>query len=181
MNDTIIARPGRMLAVLLLLAAVLPAARAADICKWVDDAGRVHYSDVPPTAPACVALIRIEHPDPAERERAEARRAREIARLQQAESERAAAERRGGEPPAADRAARCANARDELKFLEQATGMRLVRPGHRGDAPIDWVDDAERGALLAAWRTEVRAWCEGIGEAPADPPERAYAVPPPPR
>lgn len=158
---------------------------AQDICKWVDGAGAVHYFDARQADRACVALIRVVHPDPDELARAQQRyqRMQEQLRAQDDTKPSAAAE---AARPLAQRQAeidsRCQDARAELRFLEEAWGMRLVRPSAQdGEGPIDWLDDQERQALTDAWRKQVQNWCGASPAATAGPaPERAYAAPPPP-
>lgn len=152
---------------------------AAEICKWVDRDGAVHYADVPPPGQGCSERIAIQHADPVERARAEERRAamqrqadaigREDPRAPSSQAEKVA-----------QREQRCASARDELRFLAEAEGLRLLRPGRQGEEAMVWLDDAQRAALIEAWRRQVQGWCETTTQEPAAPPS-AVAVPPPPR
>lgn len=168
-----------------MLAACAAGAGAAEICKWIDRDGRVHYSDVPLADRPCVERIEIRHADAMERVRAEQRRV-ELQRrlLADDKAQEQAADAQGRAAAIREqRAARCAAARDELRFLQEAEGMRLLRPGDKdeGEPPMVWLDDAQRVALIDAWREQVRGWCESPSAQPAGAPPRAVAVPPPPR
>jgi len=162
----------------LLLSGTSP---GAEICKWIDRDGRVHYSDVPLADRPCVERIVIQHADPLEQARAEERR-EALLRRQQESTQKApkADEREARAASAAQRAERCASARDELRFLTEADGLRLLRAGRSGEEPMVWLDDRQRSELIDAWRRQVQGWCETDTQEPAAPP-RAVAVPPPPQ
>jgi hypothetical protein len=178
-------RCGSLVLVALGAAALTPEAHAADICKWVDRDGKVHYSDVAPAEVRCAALIRVEHSDPLEGQRAEERRRQllEQAKAAQAQREKDPQAEAGQARQAAARELRCQAARSELKFLQEAQGMRLVRPAEQGESEaLVWIDDNEREQLLQAWRDEVRDWCQAGDSTPtAATPPRPFAVPAPRR
>lgn len=165
-----------------LVAALALGAQAAEICKWVDRDGTVHYSDVPLADRPCVERIRIQHADPLERVRAEERRAALLRQMQESQQGDARAQQAQAAQSgkAALRAARCTSARDELRFLKEAEGLRLLRAGREGEEPLVWLDDAQRAALIEAWRQQVQAWCESATDEPPEPPH-PLAVPPPAR
>ncbi|MGA0610776.1 DUF4124 domain-containing protein [Caldimonas sp. KR1-144] len=170
-------------ALLALGAAFATAVQAVEICKWIDRDGAVHYSDVPLAGRPCVERISIRHPDPLENVRAQERRAELLRRLEQTREEeaRSQASQSAQASRAAQRAQRCSSAREELRFLKEAEGLRLLRPGKEGEEPaMVWLDDAQREALIEAWRLQVQAWCETASQEPEAPP-RALAVPPPAR
>lgn len=156
---------------------------AADVCKWLDDQGSVHYSDVTPTGRKCQELIRVVQPDPEAQRQAEERRKRHQEELRAIEDEKAKKREEAAHQSEkeAERERRCLDAKAELSFLDEAYGMRLVRPGKEGDAdPFDWIDDKEREALIESWRKEVKHWCSSsspFSDSPA--PARAYGAPPP--
>lgn len=158
---------------------------AADICKWRDDQGRVHYSDVAPIGRKCAELIRVVQPDPEAQRQAEERRDRHLAEVRAFEDEKARkrVEAARLSEKDAERERRCQDARAELSFLDEAYGLRLVRSGREGDyGPFDWIDDQEREALIESWRREVRQWCGPSYPSSDSPvPARAYGVLPPPR
>lgn len=170
---------------LLALLALGTPAWAQDICKWVDSAGTVHYFDARQADRTCVALIRVIHPDPDELARAQER----YQRMQEQWRAQADTKPAGAAQPARTQAqrqaeidSRCQDARIELRFLEEAWGMRLVRPSaQENEGPIVWLDDQERQALTDAWRKQVQDWCGAAPPPTAGPePDRAYAAPPPP-
>jgi hypothetical protein len=159
-------------------------AHAAQICKWVDDKGVVQYSNLRPPGRDCSAVIEVLHHDPVERQRAEERARRQQEQLKAIEAARSEQDRRAAEQARseADRAARCADARAELQFLQGAYGMRLAIAGRPGADALHFLDDKERGAVTDAWRQRVDYWCLGRGDEPADAAaQRAVGVPPPPR
>lgn len=161
-------------------------AQAEQLCKWVDGRGGVHYSDFRPPDRECVEMIAVERASEQERARALERLQKQKERLKAIEQERVQS------PGAAAQAAmkqearqqRCEEARAEVRFLEEAEGMRLAHraePGEEG--AVGWIDDKERAEILSAWRTEVERYCAAGGEAGgAKPsPPRAYGVRPPPK
>lgn len=167
---------------LLLLVASWPAS-AADICKWADEKGVTHYSNVKPADRPCQKLIRVINPDPEEQRRADERHKRQLDELKAIENARAigATEAATQAEQEADRERRCQDAKAELKFLEEAYGMRLVRPAMKGsEGPFDWIDDKEREDLTDSWRKQVEEWCGSSRPSSISPtPERAYGAPPP--
>ena len=166
-------------AVLLLFAA--GSAFGADICKWLDEGRRVHYSDVKPPNRDCKEVITVVHPDPDEVSKAVERRRRQAAEIAKQEEARQA-RRLDAEQQAQDleeRERKCKDAEAELKFLESASDMRLVRPGKEADeGPFDWLDDKEREELTEAWRKQVGESCgPARAEASGAEPGRAYGAP----
>lgn len=174
--------PTRSIVLLCAAALALPA-QAAQICKWVDDKGTVQYSNLRPADRDCDAIIEVLHADPVEQQRAAERLTRLQEQLKAIEAARSEQDRRAAEQARseADRAARCADARAELQFLQGAYGMRLAIAGRPGDDGLHYLDDKERGAVTDAWRRRVEYWCYGRGEEPVEAAQRAAGVPPPPR
>jgi hypothetical protein len=158
---------------------------AADICKWLDDQGHAHYSDVMPTGHKCLELIRVVQPSSEAQHQAEERRERHQAELRTIENAKVKKheEAASQSEKEAERERRCQDARAELSFLDEAYGMRLVRPGKEDDADtFNWIDDKEREELIDSWRKEVNRWCSPSSPSSDNPaPERAYGAPPPPR
>lgn len=177
-------RMRRLVSLCLCLAAA--PATAADICKWVDGAGRIQYSDIMPADRPCQQVIRVMHADPEEQRRAIHRRTQLFERLKNLAEERdkARSDPERAQREAEERRARCQDAKEELRFLETAYGMRLVRPGRDGgdEEPLVWLDDQAREELTESWRKQVEHWCgSSAAEAPGPTPERAYGAPPPKR
>lgn len=138
----------RMVLALLLIAAASPA--HAQVYRWVDAEGRVHYTDKPPPGQRVDETgIRSEPTDleATLRDQVERERRLELAgelRADAAEDAAAAAEYR-------ERLARsCGQARDRVATIERA--RRLSRDGQT-------YSDAERAAALAEARRQVQEWC----------------------
>jgi hypothetical protein len=165
------------------LIAVGTSAGAQDICKWVDRAGGVHYGEAGQTDQPCVARIRVIHPDPEELARAQQRYMRLRAQMTRPLNATPAAEGPGYTQAQrlAEIKGRCQDAQAELRFLEGAWGMRLIRPtAQQSEESIDWIDDQERRTLTDAWRKQVSDWCGPSPPISAGPePDRAYGAPTP--
>ena len=149
---------------MLLIAAglVLAMPVQAQLYKWVDEQGHVHYGDCPP--PECEPIEIPPPPAPAaeeveraqerlkrmleeQRERAEIRRqAEEAERLKREAEERIAAYRRS----------RCQLAQQNLHTL------RLGRPVYRIDEKGErvFLDDAERAAEIERMKEDIREYCD---------------------
>jgi hypothetical protein len=95
--------PAREVSAILLGLAFFGCAHAADLYRWVDDKGRVHFSDTVPAEYRNTARKIAAEADvpPERRKEAEERAAREIERARAA----AAAATKATEPPAPDLAA----------------------------------------------------------------------------
>lgn len=142
------------LVLLLALAAVaLPA--HAQVYRWVDADGVVHYTDKPPPAHEAEALpIRTEPTDleATLREQAERERRLELAdqlRADAAEDAAAAAEYE------ARLAKSCMQARRRVRTIESEP--RQWRVDDAGNRYV--YNDAQRAAALAEAQAQVREWC----------------------
>ena len=141
-----------------MLAGSMAAAGEAEVYKWVDENGVVHYSDVPDNARAVETGIRygrtdtrrVEQQQLKEWERAEAQaRQDEADRAEQ----RAAAQRQ-----AEDRATqsdRCTAARERAQ--RYASAHRLYEPLPNGDRR--YLTDEETSAARKAAELEAEEWC----------------------
>ena len=133
----------------LLLALAVPVAWA-QIYKWVDETGRVHYGEKPPPESKATTV----KPPPA-RQSAPAQdrdvKAQEVEfrqrQIQKQESEAAQASE------AAQRNALCNDARQRLALAEQTVLVRIEK-GERA-----FLTDAEREAELARRRAAVTQYC----------------------
>lgn len=141
---------------LALCACLLAAAAPAEVYKWTDAEGRVHFGDRPPQGGAeTVQMSEKADNDPAatpeerlekqrrllhafEEERRQKRDAREQARRDKAERQR-----------------NCAEARDNLHSQETASAVYRLGP----DGERVYLDDAEREQALARARAAVEQWC----------------------
>ncbi len=143
---------GRIIAGLLIAATAL-AAQAADIYTWKDAAGRVHFSDQPPTDKLDVRKVRGK--DSAATSAAPAEQAKPAEKRSQADKDLEQRKRRAESQEAADKAdkdkaaaerkaADCQSARNQLKALE--SGQRVSRFNDKGESVP--MDDAERQAEI---------------------------------
>lgn len=146
-------------AILLLLSCFSLSAHAA-LNKWVDENGKVHYSDTPP-ANATVETVRniagkgqanapanYSPKNYAERE-AELRKARQGKAEAAAKSEEETVR-------SEERQRNCLAARENLRALEE--GTRLVVYDQNGERR--YLDDAERAQRLNSAHQAVKATCD---------------------
>lgn len=180
-------RRGRIALLALVFSSASGLAAAATICKWTDDKGRVHYSNIAPPGVSCSTTIEVLSADPIEQQRAEERLKRMIEeeRLLQERQRRHATESEVEELKKAQKAQRersCADAKAQLKFLEEAYGMRLIRPAREGEDEMVFLDDDERQKVTESLRKQVEESCNESDTSPSDSgPDQVYGAPPPPR
>lgn len=141
-----VARSARLLLLLLTLAPAAPAA-SAQIYKWVDEAGRVHYGEKPPAGAKSNAV----KPPSGAPVKGEDLQAKEI-EFRQRQVERQMDEDRQARD-AARRKAQCDNAKQRLVFAEQVTLYRV----DKGEKVF--LSDAERQAEIASRRAAVAEHC----------------------
>lgn len=152
----------KFLTMLLLLLTSTTAFAALN--KWVDEEGKVHYSDQPPppnvkaetlrTGPVAPAVEAPAAAAPAEAP-GNAEREAELKRKQQAEKEaadRAALEQANREIERTN----CENARQSLRSLE--AGGRLAEYDASGE--MRYVEDDEREQRIAKEQAAVNRWCK---------------------
>ena len=144
----------------LLLAALASQANAqeAEVYKWTDANGIVHYSDVPIEG-AVATGIRSERTDPSElreqrlRQWEQDQKQAEQDAVQTAENQAAAARRAEAE---ADKVDRCAKARERAASF--AAAHRLFEPLPNGERR--YLTAEETTAARTAAQAEVAEWCE---------------------
>lgn len=146
-----------------MLAGLLFAAPGhAQIYRWVDEHGNVHYGDCPPPECEGVEVPPAPGPSPEEAERArerlerlreEQRRAEEI-RRQAAEVERLRKEE--AERIAVYRKRRCILARQNLHMLEMQRPVYYI--DERGERV--YLDDQARAAEMERMRAEIAEYCD---------------------
>jgi hypothetical protein len=144
----------------LLLAALAgqAAAEEAEVYRWVDSNGVVHYSDVPIEG-AVATGIRSERTDPRQlreqqlRQWEQDQKQSEQDAIQTAENQAAAARRAEAE---ADKADRCVAARE--RAASYATAHRLFEPLPNGERR--YLTAEETTAARTAAEAEVAEWCE---------------------
>lgn len=142
-------------AIAVFCGALLAAPAVAQVYKWTDDQGRVHYSDTPPTdAEAALLPIESAETDLEATLREQVARERELELREQTEAD--AAEDAAAE--AAHRAAverACLQARERVATIESA--RRLSRVDADGNRRT--YNEEERAAALAEARQQVAEWC----------------------
>jgi len=140
-----------------LLIALLAAPAGADIYKWTDNQGRVHYGDQPPSN-ATATQIKSGTSKPAEaqaealhRQAADkaAEKKLDQAKIQEAESKQRAA----SEETARRKAEACRRARGNLATLSQAH-TRVKKAGQ-----ADYLDETGREVEMANTNREIAENC----------------------
>lgn len=150
----------RFLFVLLSLA--LSSAVAAEMYRWVDSQGRVHYSDEPPPAGAKSSKTVTPPPPSSYAPSGEGVKAKtwqekdmEFRQRQSAQAE-AQAKKEKEEADAKQKKQNCENARKSLQALE--SGQRVSVPNEKGEQQL--MDDAARQKAIAEARKAVDTWCK---------------------
>ena len=136
----------------LLFLLMLPALASAQIYRWTDEHGQVHFSEKPQAPSAEQVEVR-----PQVVERDAATRAREE-RLEKLHSARRAEQQQAAEKSAklrAEQEQQCSHLRKRLAQLEE--GGRLYRRGV--DGSTEYVSDAEVVATRDQLRGQVAAAC----------------------
>ena len=140
----------------------LSASAFGKIYKWVDENGKVHYSDSPPPGDTAKQVELPPQPSEESLQRGREEIARRIqnqrddsaARRQAKEEQREARDEQ--ERKAAERTVRCAYAQDQLRVLQtQAPVYRENEDGERVFA-----DDEFRAAEQERFRQEVAEYCD---------------------
>lgn len=146
----------RLLILVLLLGS---ASASAEIVKWVDSQGKVHYSDQPPPAAKSQQPLNIKNQpgalggtstakSPAEQEQDFRKR-----QMDAADAEKKAAEDKKQAEIARQN---CAAARSNLKSLQE--GVRMSRYNEQGERVF--MDDAERAKTTEDAQRAVKDWCK---------------------
>jgi len=161
-----------------LYAALVASAAAADMYKWVDRNGTVHFGDNCPEGAECI-LVRTDPPPSQEEVEAAIRRSEEILRQRQAKSQKTAQERQQAlaaigqqrsEAEATTNACETAFAAREI--------LAIDLPVYRDDAGVlhhhdslhhhlyegerHYLDTSERATQLAATERMIAAQCAGL-------------------
>lgn len=135
---------------LALLAAALPLAVAAQVYRWVDEKGVVHYTQTPP--PGFDAKKLDEAPPPPANTPIEQLRDYNAANAQ-ARSEREAAAAKAAQAEA-ERQRACAAAQRRIQFLQNHPPQRIKRKDESGDvvrmSPEDHARDLDKARSVAA-------------------------------
>jgi hypothetical protein len=133
----------------------------AEISKWVDSNGKVHYSDQPPPPDVKPKVLRsfAETHDSASSSVAAsktlAEKEAELKKAQKAKNE--AADKAAQKQAAKDnQKALCAGAQQNLNSLQD--GMRMVEIDAKGEH--SYIDDAKREQLIAKAQKDVSTYCK---------------------
>jgi len=144
-------------AIAVLLVGALPvSAAAADIYKWIDADGKVHYGDHAPDRNAHKLEI-DSAAAPADPGR-EARRKKQQRLLDALEKEHRdlEAKRAKEKEDAARREKNCLAAKDKLRSVQNASYLYVL--GKDGRRRI--ISDAERTKVTTRWKEAVKQWCQ---------------------
>jgi hypothetical protein len=155
------ARPRAMVAVgaLLALAAAAAAASDAEVYKWIDDNGVVHYSDVPDNSQAVETGIRFGRTNTTRVREEQLREWEQMAQEQQQEETAREEQQVAARRQAEDRSIqtdRCEKAREQAK--RYSTAHRLYEPLPNGDRR--YLSDEETTAARQAAESQVDEWCK---------------------
>lgn len=144
---------GCVTALLMLVAAVAPA--QADVYRWVDEKGNVHFGDQPTedTAPEEVKVPKYT-PDAHTLERMENQKRYMDAR--ETDREKAAEQKKKDEARAKEYADACEKSRQRLSVLESGTRLYIEKDGER-----HYLTDEERVAETKETEAKVKEYCAG--------------------
>lgn len=143
------------------IALVTLAPAHADVYKFVDEQGRVQYTDKPQTLPAERLNVKSQKTDTvAVQSRAEEERKRqeEANRARQSGSSQAADQRAATEMSAKDRAERCTKARE--RYDSYMNSQRLFESLPNGERR--YLSDAELDSARASAKTSMDELCKGL-------------------
>lgn len=146
---------------LLLLSLLLASAPAtAEIVKWVDSQGKVHYGDQPPPGAKAQQPMNIKNQPGAlggagagQKSAAEQEQEFRKRQMEEADAEKKAAEEKTQAEIAKQN---CTAARSNLKMLQD--GVRLTKYDEKGERVF--LDDAERAKAMGDAQQAVKDWCK---------------------
>lgn len=149
----------RSAAALVLLACLSMSAQAG-LNKWVDENGKVHYSDSPPPDAKVESVRNItgKGQEAAPADYSSKSYSQREAELNKARQEKKEASEKSARETAQqqERKQNCAAARENLRALE--SGTRLVTYDENGEKR--YLDDGERAQRLSSAREAVKANCD---------------------
>ena len=139
-----------------VLACAVPAASAADVYKWTDAGGVVHYSDTEPAADVKASKLHLRGTTATESDLTTA-----AGNADQATGAAAAADTRppaGMQVSAGPNAGRiCEQARSELELLQSGAAVGLDTRGTGNPVPLD---DNARQAQIARAQALIARYCK---------------------
>lgn len=144
----------------LFAAAMLALPAAAEMYRWVDENGRVHYSDQPP--PATVKQqkqmkqrVRPAGPTPnAEQAPSYVDKEADFRKRQVEQAEKQAADQKA-QQAAAEKQQNCQRARQHLATLQ--SGSRIARANPQGER--EYLDDAQIAQEIQEAQQAIAQWC----------------------
>lgn len=150
-----------------LLAILFPLLAFADVYKWVDENGVVHYSEQPPPDQPCDEVDLRESGAPAATENRDAWAEEWLEQQRAKREEKRSMARAEREADALGREQNCAIARRTLSILElecpvliDSEGVMHARcpnqPVWVPKGEIRWIDDAERAAMTEHYRAMLK-------------------------
>jgi molecular chaperone GrpE (heat shock protein) len=137
---------------------IMPLAAIAQMFKWTDEQGKVHYSDKPPagkTEVKKVAPAALPATDPATARQALAEREME-ARKKQKETKEAADKAEKAKAESEERKENCSRAKADLESIE--SGLNRFTVDAKGERVA--LEGAVREQELARARKSVDSWCK---------------------
>ncbi len=149
-----------MLRLFILLLLLTPPGAGAELYRWVDAQGKVHYSDSPPpgggksvrTVPAPAAAAGTATPGT---QKSWQEKDMEFRQRRAAEEEARAKQEKEAEE-ARQKQANCEAARKSLQLLE--SGQRVATVNPQGER--EFMDEASREKAIAEARKAVASWCK---------------------
>ena len=148
-----------MTRLLIVLLAAYCGTAAAEVYRWVDGQGRVHYSDRPDSEKAEVVGVSSHRTNPAavaQRTQTEAHQRQQIAAGQQEQQADDAAKNAVQKDLASTRAEQCKKAQDEYKTAIES--RRLYRMGKNGER--EYLSDAELSEARVNAKKAVDSSCD---------------------
>ncbi|HSO05902.1 MAG TPA: DUF4124 domain-containing protein [Pelomicrobium sp.] len=146
-------------AILAVILACLTLPAGAELYKWVDSQGKVHYSDRPPPNAAQKSTTMkgaVSAPAPAATASPAPQKTIKEQELEYRQRKAEEAEAAAKAQKEADmRAQNCRNARGNLNTYTE--GGRVVRFNAQGER--EYVGDEERVREIERWQREVERWC----------------------
>lgn len=133
----------------------------AEVFRWVDERGKVHFSDRPPGGGARRLEVGVQEPDTTVQGRKQAETERLQQQRRQLDAYREAREARESEQQEAEAKQRqrlkyCTYARNQLGAYQSS---RLYEP--LADGERRYLNNSERQREIDRMRSEVDRWCDG--------------------
>lgn len=138
---------------LLLLFTLLPSLATAEIYRWTDAQGRVHFSQRPQAASAERVEVRPQVVQRDEQTRAREQRLEQIHEARRMEQQQATAQ---ASQARAEHEQQCTQLRQRLARLDE--GGRFYR--HAADGTVEYVSDQEVESTREQLREQVNATCQ---------------------